>query len=180
MTAGFRIALAVALLPAAASAQTVQAPVMGRFSATQVGIEPMMRLDARSCAALARAGAAFELASARLALSRSRSPAVRRFATAALRDHARLAADLGRTPARPRRFPGALDCPAMLAALTADAATFDRCYLDQQLAAHRHAWALDSGYAADGRDSRLRALAMRALAVDEAHLGMLPMRPMRY
>lgn len=165
---------------APATCQTLQAPVAGRMSAIEVGIEPMMRLSASDYSALARDNDRFEVAAARIALSRSRSPALRGLAARLQADHARAAAALGaaRGPAA-----AALRMPfdrALRALASAPASRFDALYLGQVLDAHRHAWALHAGYAADGTDTRLRAQAQAGVAREEAHLRRLPMRRMRY
>lgn len=179
----FAIGIVTMLLAPAvqADAQTMQAPIAGHLTATQVGIEPMMGVDAATYASLARTNAQFDTASARVALMRSRSPRVRAFATKALHDHSANEGSLAASRGPARRLAGTLDYRAMLDTLKrVNAAAFDRLYTDQQMLSHRHAWALDSGYAVDGRDPRLRDFARRAVAIDEAHLARLPMKPMRY
>lgn len=171
--------LLATLVPAPAVAQTLQAPAMGDMRATDVGLEPMMRVSAADYAALARDHDAFEVAAARIAAARAQTPTVRALATRLATEHG--AALSGRTPGgavTPRMrmsYARALD-----ALRTAPAGGFDALYLNQVTDAHRHAWALHAGFAADGADARLKARAPTDLARTEAHLHPLPMQPMRY
>ena len=170
------LALALATPASGASAQTVQAPVMGTMRATDVGMEPAMRLTSATYAARAAQIDAYESAATGVALVRSRSPAVRALAARLNEDHARLRRDRGVEPAAAQS-----DLPAMVDSLRrAPPGALDRLFLAQQLLVHRRAWALHSGYAADGSDPRLRAAAARAVQLEEAHLHRLPMKPMRY
>ena len=169
------LALAVAVQAAVAPAQTVQAPVMGAMKATDVGMEPVMRLRPATYAGRAAQLDAYAVAAADMALARSRERPVRVLAARLKADHARLRRERGSAPDM------ASDLPGMLAALrSAPPHDFDRLFLAQQVAIHRRAWALHSGYAADGTDARLRAAATRAVPVEEAHLHELPMKPMSY
>lgn len=172
--------LLASLITSAAAAQTLQAPAMGQMSATDVGIEPMMRLTPADYRALARDNDAYEVAAARIARRRAVSPATRSLAARLEADHARALA--GRGPAGAAATPG-LRMPfdrALRALAAAPADRFDALYLRQALDTHRHAWALHAGFAADGGDARLRAGAGKDLAREEDHLRRLPMRPMRY
>lgn len=165
-----------------ASAQTMQAPTMGRLTALDVGVEPMMRVPDRTYVALLRDAARSEVAAGRIALRRSRDPAVRALDTAIIHDHGAALAALSRI-AGPERLDGGrtrATPPKLIMLARAPAAAFDRLFLDQQLDAHRHLWALHVGHAADGPDPRLRALAGRSVPIEEAHLRRLPMRPMAY
>lgn len=170
--------LALPLLLTVASAglaQTMQAPTMGRMTAPDVGIEPMMRVPAANYVAEAGAFDDWILAACRLALSRSRSPAVLAFARRVGRDHASA-----------RRLRGSVvsgdaGLARNLAELrSAPAQRFDAMFVAAQLDVHRRVWALHSGYAADGRDTRLRRLAAATVLVEERHLRALPLRPMPY
>ena len=172
--------LTASLLAAPAVAQTMQAPATGQMRATDVGIEPMMRVSPTDYAALAGDHDAFEVAAAKLARTRGQSPAVRALAARFETDHARAAA---KRRAADRPAPPVLRMPyarALLALRSVSANDFDRLYVRQALDAHRHAWALHAGFAADGADTGLRARAGADLAIEEEHLHRLPMQPMRY
>ena len=136
---------------------------------------------ARPAAPEARKAAAsnlFEIQSSRLALQKSRNPAVRRFAKRMIADHTALAARMNAMLARNgmRPPPPVLD-PAHRYLLRQLAATpapaFDRAYLGQQLNAHVQAVNLLSGYERRGASPVLRSAAANALPVIEHHLAMV-------
>lgn len=178
------IAVAVALAGAGGAAplagQTLQAPVMGRMTATEVGVEPMMRVSSADYVALARAHEVFEVAAARLARTRARAPATRVLAARFEATYARLLASR----------PGAAGPAAAALRMDYDRALrtlrdtpidrVDALYLRQAADAHRHAWALHAGFAADGADAGLRARARADLIRTEQELRVLPTRPMLY
>lgn len=163
------------LLAGAATAQTVQAPTMGGLSATQVGMEPMMRVPTATYVAEANAFDTWTVAASRLALTRSRSPMVRAFARRSLAEHAAMQHARGGAA----RSDGALS--ASLRRLhRASATQFDAAFARAQVAVHRWGWALHSGYAADGENAKLRRAAAVAVTIEERHLRALPLRPMPY
>ncbi|WP_425229145.1 DUF4142 domain-containing protein [Sphingomonas sp.] len=172
--------LIAVLLAGAAVAQTLQAPSAGRMSATEVGIEPMMRLSTADYRALSHDNDAYAVAAAQIARRRAQRAPIRDLSAMLGADHARALAARGPAgaPAAPAlRMPFARALQA-LDAVPAD--RFDALYLRQTLEAHRHAWALHAGYAADGADPALRTRAGADLALEEAHLHRLPMRPKPY
>lgn len=120
----------------------------------------------------------FEIQSSRLALQRSRNPAVRHLARQMIADHTALAARMNAMLARNgiRPPPPVLDSAhrylvRQLAATPAPA--FDRVYLGQQLNAHVQAVSLLSRYERGGTNPVLRSGAANALPVVEQHLAML-------
>ena len=120
----------------------------------------------------------FEIQSSRLALQRSRNPAVRHLARQMIADHTALAARMNAMLARNgiRPPPPVLDSAhryllRQLAATPASA--FDRVYLGQQLNAHVQAVSLLSRYERGGTNPVLRSGAANALPVVEQHLAML-------
>lgn len=182
MRLSFVILAGAAVVGSGVAAQTMQAPTMGKMTPLEVGVEPMMRISPSTYVALLREAARSEQAAGRIALRRSRRPAVRAFASTIVHDQGAALAELSRI-AGPERLSGAdrAAVPKDLVALTrAPADRFDQLFLDQQLDAHKHLWALHAGQSADGLEPRLRALAMRSVAIEEAHLRRLPMRPMPY
>jgi putative membrane protein len=129
----------------------------------------------------------FEITSSRLALEKSRSNAVRRYARAMVRDHGKTTAELMRiegtatvpTPQgraqRPGEVPphGMLDArrEAMVDELRGlSGSAFDRAYLRMQVAAHQEAVALFATYAQSGEDADLRQFASRNLPALRTHL----------
>ncbi len=120
----------------------------------------------------------FEIQSSRLALQKSRSPAVRRFARQMIADHTALSARMNKTLARSgmRPPPPVLDSAhryllSQLARTPAPA--LDRAYLGQQLNAHVQAVNLLSRYERRGANPVLRSAAANALPVVEEHLAMV-------
>lgn len=202
------------LLPVAAAALALSGPVAAQMAKPSPGtpsaaprpapaparplLAPTPAAPAPSSAAEFRrqalASDAFEIESSRLALKRSRNPAVRRFAQAMVRDHAASFAALGGGAAPPSAgSPGALVAGAagapgvpaaaapglearhaamlkQLASLKGRA--FDRTYARMQLAAHEEAVALFAGFAQGGSDPALRQVAARTLPTLQHHLRM--------
>ena len=153
---------------------------MGELRATDVGVEPMMRVSPADYAALARDNDVYEVAAARIARRRAQAPAVRALAATLERDHGHA---LSSRPVGGSAAARALRLQFARALRTLDAAPparFDAIYVQQVLDAHRHAWALHAGFAVDGRDVGLKARARTDLATEENHLRRLPLRPMRY
>ena len=68
--------------------------------------------------------------------------------------------------------PNASKVAALRAASGAD---FDILYKQQQLEAHKQAWALHQGYATDGADPALKQVATSAVPIIEKHLQHLKM-----
>ena len=139
----------------------------------QAGMAQLAPPEARKAAA----SNLFEIQSSRLALQRSRNPAVRHLARQMIADHTALAARMNAMLARNgiRPSPPVLDSAhryllRQLAATPAPA--FDRVYLGQQLNAHVQALSLLSRYERGGTNPVLRSGAANALPVVEQHLAM--------
>ena len=120
----------------------------------------------------------FEIQSSRLALQRSRNPAVRRFAERMIADHTALAAKMNATLARNgmRLPPPVLNSAhryLLRQLATTPASAFDQVYLNQQLNAHVQAVNLLSGYVRCGANPVLRSAAANALPVVDQHLVMV-------
>lgn len=161
-----------------AVAQTMQAPTMGAMSATDVGMEPMMRVAGARYARLALINELRTIEAARRAAASARSGATRATAMAILREHRGALRDLTgiATAARQMNTAHALAARDVAALRGVPVERFALTQLDWQ----RHAWALHSGYAADGQDSALRRFARAAVMRVERDLRRLPMRPMAY
>ena len=129
---------------------------------------------------LTKAGASdkYEIAAARIAESKGRSPAVKRFARMMVKDHtasteklvAAASTDMGH-PIKP-----AMTTPEQDAMLTelrhTGPRTFDRTYMDQQNKAHEMALDLMKTYASTGDYPRTKAAAGEISTKVEQHLEM--------
>jgi putative membrane protein len=176
------IALAGASVPLFAQ----DAPAMaGSMSATDVGAAPMMGTSSANYVAWAADSDMYEMQSSKLALSKSKDAHVRMIAQQMITDHTKttktLMAALPKTMPKVPKPPMKLsaDNAAMVAQLKQAKAgsEFDAMYLQQQGMAHQKAWALHSGYAADGTDPALKQVAMSAVPIIETHLQHLKSAP---
>jgi putative membrane protein len=126
----------------------------------------------------------FEIQSGKLAASTAMSPGVKKFGAQMVTDHTKstqmvmAAAKKSGLPAGPPP-PLKPDQQAMLTQLQGQSgAAFDKTYVTQQLAAHKDALALQSGYAKSGDDKNLKMAAGKIVPVVKMHLGMLQKMPM--
>jgi putative membrane protein len=124
-------------------------------------------------------GDMYEIESAKIALQRSKTPAVRAMAETIIKDHTAMSdamkaalpkANVAVTPAPAldERRQGMID---NLKAASDD--NFDLAYLHQQLAAHTEALTLHREYAGAGDNEVLKAVASSAVPKIEHHLGMV-------
>jgi len=116
----------------------------------------------------------YEIKAAQIAEQRSKDPEVKAFAALMVKDHTAMDSDM-----RPK-----IDAAAQQPATELDkrrsgfidhlnstsAADFDKTYIDQQVAAHQEALSLLQGYAQNGGDAGLNALAGTATPKVQAHL----------
>lgn len=126
----------------------------------------------------AAAANGFEIASSKLALEKSKNPAIRAFAQHMVTDHTRIGeafvaalakADTGITPA-PGLTP---DLDKIMADLSAKSgAAFDAAYLAAQTQGHMDAVGLFGGYAKGGSNAVMRAFATETLPTIKMHLTM--------
>jgi putative membrane protein len=172
---GLSALLGLALGPAVA--QTMQAPTVGAMSSTDVGMEPMMRVAGPLYAKLSLTNEIRTIEAARRAAASARSDATRATAMVILREHQGALRELSRIAAIATQLPAARSSARGDLALLGDSA---ERFAQLQLAWQRHAWALHSGYAADGRDPALRRFARDGVMRAERDLRRLPMRPMAY
>ena len=130
---------------------------------------------------VAKAGASdkFEIASAKMAETKSHDPAVRKFAAKMIQDHTRSTMKvkaaarraMGRSPPPPVL---SSDQEEMLSSLRrAGGRDFDRTYLDQQTQAHQQALDLMQGYAQAGDAPPLKHAAGEIAPVVQMHMDML-------
>lgn len=118
----------------------------------------------------------YEINSSQVALQKSQTPAVRKFADMLIKHHQKTtaatmkaAAKAGLTPPPPALDAGATASIAELQ--NAPAADFDRIYLAQQVPAHQAALDLHQSYAKDGDQAPLRASAKAAVPIVKQHLA---------
>lgn len=124
-------------------------------------------------------GDMYEIASSKLALDKSKSADVRKFAQQMITDHeattAKLKAALGEAKLS-LAPPAELDArrQGMIDNLkSASAADFDSVYLDQQTAAHQEALTLQQSYAEDGENPVLKKLASETAPKIQHHFEMV-------
>lgn len=159
------------LLPVALMACVPQTPPVTAASSSDAA--PLAR-DAY--VGMAAASDLFEIQSSQLALSRAQSPAVRDFAQMMVADHTNTTRQLtaaaqaaGMGPIAPALLPMQARMMDQLRAAGSGAA-FERVFLDQQVQAHQMALALHSNYGKNGDTPLLRAVALAAMPVVQAHL----------
>ena len=126
----------------------------------------------------AAAANGFEIASSKLALEKSKNPAIRAFAQHMITDHTRIGeafvaalgkADTGITPP-PGLTP---DLEKIMADLSAKSgAAFDAAYLAAQTQGHMDAVGLFGGYSKGGSNAVMRAFATETLPIIKMHLTM--------
>jgi putative membrane protein len=118
----------------------------------------------------------FEINSSQIALQKSQSPEVRKFAQMLINHHTKTTAatvkaaqKAGMTPPAPMLDPGATASINELQ--TAAPADFDRIYLAQQVPAHQAALDLHQSYASGGDQAPLRTSAKAAVPIVKQHLA---------
>ena len=134
-------------------------------------------MDAPDFVHAAAANDMFEIQTAKLAEERSKSPEVRAYAAAMLRDHTQSSAGLkaviataGQTLTLPNVITA--DMQTKLDSLTGiGAAEFDKTYLADQVAAHQAALTIMQFYADKGDMPALKAFAGQTSVVVQLHLS---------
>jgi len=118
----------------------------------------------------------YEIQAAQIAEQKSKNAEVKAFAKKMIADHTALTKEMkplitaaGQTPPADldQRRKGFLDNLK-----AADAGSFDKTYMDQQVAAHDEALTLMQGYAKDGSDAGLKAAAAKAVPKVQMHSDM--------
>jgi putative membrane protein len=118
----------------------------------------------------------YEIQAAKIAEQKAKAPEVKAFAKKMIADHTKLTNEMkplikaaGQTPPTDldQRRKGFLDNLK-----AADAGSFDKTYMDQQVAAHDEALTLMQGYAKDGSDAGLKAAAAKAVPIIQNHSEM--------
>lgn len=164
------VAAGVAFAAAPSFAQTM--------TAADVGVQPVTGTSASDYVKLAADSDNFEIQSGRIAATRSRREDVRGLAKQLVADHTATTKSLMAALNNPDRKitpPSTTLSSANQSKLDllrkAPKASFDQLYLQQQLDAHRTAWALHKGYADTGTDPSLKQVATTAVPVIERHLS---------
>lgn len=152
----------------------------GTMSATDVGVSPMMGTSATDFVKMAADSDNYEIQSSKVALSKSKSPAVKGFAKQMITDHMKTTKGLmaalknpDRTIATPSMMLSSDNASKLALLKKTPKASFDTIYMQQQMQAHQSAWALHKGYSTDGTDPALKQVASTALPIVESHLSML-------
>ena len=167
-----------------ALAQVMPAPT-GMMSSTDVGVSPMTGVSATDYVKMAADADMYEIASSRVALSKTRNPQIKSMAQELIDDHKMTTKALmgalsnkDRTIAPPSMMMSADNDAKVTLLRHTPKKSFDDIYLRQQLQAHQQAWALHKGYATDGTDASLQQVAASAVPVVEKHLSQIkPMVP---
>ncbi len=124
-------------------------------------------------------GDMYEREASRIALEKSKSAAVKKFAQQMITDHTATTAEVKKIIASDKL---ALSPPATLDdrrqgfidnLRSAPAADFDKVYLDQQTAAHKEALTLHKSYVDDGDNASLKAFATKTAPKVQMHLDMV-------
>lgn len=160
-------------------AQDMVGGVVGMASASTAGSHKGEAFVANACM-----GDLYEVESAKIAMARSRSDAVRSFAAMLVEHHTTAMHQMQsalRSSEVTRQFEGLaltreLDNrrTGMLQHLReAGEDDFDKMFLDQQRMAHQESVALHKGYAESGDNPQLRSVAMGGLPMVERHLAMV-------
>ncbi|MEG3084583.1 DUF4142 domain-containing protein [Sphingomonas sp. PB2P12] len=118
----------------------------------------------------------YEINSSQVALQKSQTPAIRKFATMLIKHHQtttaatmKAATKAGLTPTPPVLDAGATASINELQ--TASAADFDRLYVGQQIPAHQAALDLHQSYATGGDQAPLRTTAKAAVPIIKQHIA---------
>lgn len=153
------------------AAQDATGAAVGKMSASTLGSH-----DTGAFVSNAVQGNMYELEAAKIAEQKSKNATVKDFAKKMVKDHTALGSEMkpliakaGQTPPTEldQRRKGFLDNLK-----AADAASFDKTYADQQVAAHEETLDLMKGYGADGSDAGLKAAAAKTAPKVQEHLDM--------
>jgi len=142
------------------------------------GVAPLTGISATDYVKMAADSDMYEVQASKIALMRSQRDDVKGYAKEMIADHTQTTKSLmaalkngDRTIARPSTKLSADNAAKIALLKKAPKASFDDMYLQQQVAAHQTAWALNKGYATDGTDVALKQVAATAVPVIERHLG---------
>ena len=170
---------------APAPAAPMSSAMTGTMSEADVGVSPMAAMPATDYVKMAADSDQYEIQSSRLALSKSRAAATRRYAQQMISDHTGTTRNLmaalrngDRTIARPSTRLSAENAAKIALLRRAPRDSFDTLYMQQQMDSHKTAWSLHKGYATNGTDAALKQVASTAVPIVESHItnmrGMMP------
>lgn len=170
---------AAALVFAAMAAPCVMAAADAMEPAPAVQSANPTPTDAMGFVAMAGASDLYEIQSSQIALQKSQSDSVKRFAQMMIDQHTMTtqqvttaAQSAGLTPPPPTLLPPQQKMIAQLQSASSGAA-FDRLYLSQQRTAHQLALKLHSNYAKNGDTPALKQAASGAVPVVQSHIDEL-------
>lgn len=167
----------VAATVALAACSNMQSSQSGSGMDSGAGTAPSARssaVDTQVYLNQATAADIFEIESSRLALERSRDPAVRALATRMLDEHTRSSAKMeAASKALGMKSQvsavGGVAAQRLAQLRNTSGAEFDRMYLSMQAEAHEQAYNVHSGYAAHGETPQLRSLASEMATLVQQH-----------
>ena len=146
----------------------------GSLTAADVGVAPLTGTTPTDYVRMAADSDMYEMTSSKLALARSKNPAVRQYAQEMIRDHTTTTKALkagvkqSNSPKPATRL--STEKQALITQLRTSGNNFDQVYAQQQAQSHRQAWALHKGFATDGVDAPLRQVATAAVPIIEQHI----------
>ena len=189
LTAASAFALSFAA-PAMAQTMTpgsapMSSSMTGMMTEADVGVSPMASMPATDYVKMAADSDMYEIASSRLALTKSRNAATRNYAQMMIRDHTGTTRSLtaalknaDRTIAKPSTRMSDANNAKIALLRRAPRDGFDTLYMQQQMDSHKMAWSLHKGYAVNGTDPALKQVASTAVPIVEGHItnmrGMMP------
>ena len=163
-----------ALTPAVAKDPT---KVTGSLTSTDVGVSPIVGQSATDYVTAATDGDLYEIASSRLALSKTKNPNVKSFARQMIADHTTSAKSVeaalvnsDRKITKPSTKMSSVNTSKIELLKKAPKGSFDQLYMQQQQQAHQVAWSIQKGYVLDGNDPALKQVASTTLPVIERHI----------
>lgn len=146
----------------------------GSMTAADVGVAPLTGTTPTEYVRMAADSDLYEMTSSKLALARSKNPAVRQYAQEMIRDHTTttnaLKAGVKQSKSRKPAMRLSTEKQALIAQLRSAGTDFDQVYARQQAQSHQQAWALHKGFATDGADAPLRQVATAAVPIIERHV----------
>lgn len=168
-------------LIAVTAAALVTVPSLAQtMTSGDVGVSPMAGTSPTDYVALAADSDNFEIQSGRIAAEKSEREDVKGFGKHMVAQHMGTSKSLmaalnnGDRKITPPSMKLSDANEAKIELLrNASRNSFDQIYLQQQVEAHKTAWALHRGYATNGTDSSLKQVASTAVPVVEGHLSML-------
>ncbi|MGC5799326.1 DUF4142 domain-containing protein [Sphingomonas sp. NFX23] len=172
------VLLAISLSVSAPALAQDPTAVTGTLSATDVGVSPISGQSASDYVNAAADGDNYEIASSRIALSKTKNANVKSFARQMIADHTTTTQSLmaalknpDRTITKPSPKLSVANASKIELLKKAPKATFDQLYMQQQMQAHQTAWAVHKGYVLDGNDPALKQVASTALPIVERHIS---------